>query len=136
MERILLFLGISFILPLLMILWGSQIKNGWAEKKKVNSHNGYRTKMSMKNQETWLFAHKYWGSLLLQFGFLLLIFTGGIALFVGRGTFILGELEPWLDGVIMGTITAVIQLLVFVALIIPTEKALRKEFDKNGVRIS
>ena len=132
--EMLLFLVISLMLPLFMVIHGTQIKKGWAQKVENNKWNGYRTKMSRKNQETWVFAHNYWGKLLVPFGFILLLLTIGAAIFVGRGTFAFVNPEPWLVGAITGTVAAVVQLIVFIILIIPTEKALRKEFDKKGER--
>lgn len=36
--------------------------------KKINSFYGYRTAMSMKNRETWEFAHKHCGKLWSAWG--------------------------------------------------------------------
>ena len=36
---------------------------------------GYRTKMSMKNKDTWEFAHKYCGKLWYVWGIILLLLT-------------------------------------------------------------
>ena len=132
--EMLLFLVIGLILPLFMLIHGVQLKKGWAQKVKLNRWNGYRTKMSKKNQETWVFAHNYWGKLLVPFGFILLLLTIGAAILIGRGAFAFVDTEPWLVGTITGTIAGAVQLIVFLILIIPTEKALRKAFDENGER--
>lgn len=51
----------ELLMPLTMIGFGRYFA-GQAPKE-INSAFGYRTKMSMKNQETWEFAHKYFGKL-------------------------------------------------------------------------
>lgn len=45
--------------PLLMIIFGAIFRK--AAPKKINSLYGYRTTMSMKNRDTWEFAHHYFG---------------------------------------------------------------------------
>jgi heme/copper-type cytochrome/quinol oxidase subunit 4 len=117
-----------------MVIHGIQIKKGWAQKVKVNKWNGYRSKLSKKNQETWEFAHEYWGKLLVPFGFILLFLTIGAAILVVRGTFAFIDTDPWVVGLVTGAVGMVVQLIVFMILMIPTDNALRKEFDENGER--
>ena len=132
--EMLLFLIMSLGLPLFMVIHGFQIKKGWAQRVKVNKWNGYRTKMSKKNQETWIFAHNYWGNLLIPFGFILIPLSIGTAILVEHSTFAPMDTEPWFGGLVTGTISLVVQLIIFCILIIPTEMALKKEFDENGER--
>ena len=41
--------------------------------KKINKFYGYRTKRSMKNMDTWKFAHEYCGKLWWKLGWIMLI---------------------------------------------------------------
>ena len=60
----------NLLLPLMMLGIG-----GWFGKhppRKINHFVGYRTPMSMKNEETWAFAHRACGRLWLRLGAALL----------------------------------------------------------------
>ena len=51
----------DMLLPVTMIYFGKQfMKNA---PKEINATFGYRTTMSMKNKDTWEFAHKYCGKI-------------------------------------------------------------------------
>ena len=94
--------------------------------KKINRIFGYRTKMSMKNCDTWEFAHKYIGKLWLRFGLLLIPIT------VIPMLLVLGKNEN-----VVGTVGLIVSFINTVVLIIPiffTEKALNSAFDKEGRR--
>ena len=99
----------------------------------INATFGYRTTMSMKNQETWKLAHRVCGrrSLLLRAmgvlcGLILLPLSVLPMLFViNRSTETIG---------MTGMIAVFAQLVPMLCVIIPTEHALRKNFDKNGNR--
>lgn len=56
--------------PLLMIIFGAIFRK--AAPKKINSLYGYRTTMSMKNRDTWEFAHHYFGRIWFKTGLVLL----------------------------------------------------------------
>jgi uncharacterized membrane protein len=113
--------GISLLLLLLPIIsLLSGIVMGIAGRpKKINWWAGYRTPRSKKNQETWVFANRYAGKLLLLSGFTTLTFSVGILNIED------GYVVAWTFGA---------QMLSFVLAVILTEMALRKEFDKNGER--
>ncbi|MGX7108662.1 SdpI family protein [Facklamia miroungae] len=49
---------------------------------KINSLYGYRTKMSMKNKETWQFAHQHSGNVWIKFGLILLLLIIMVMAFV------------------------------------------------------
>ena len=52
---------LNLIIPFLMIIFGKLfIKN---IPKEINGLFGYRTPMSVKNKDTWEFAHYYCGKL-------------------------------------------------------------------------
>jgi len=113
----------SLIIPLIMVVSGLFMRRGGP--KKVNWWMGYRTSMSMKNKETWVFAHVYCGKLWVLLGSVLGILSSGFVVFMEGGIATYETLLLWVMAV---------QLLVLLISIIPTEIALRKEFDKNGER--
>ena len=94
--------------------------------KEINPLFGYRTAMSMKNKDTWQFAHKYMVKLWFRLGWLLIPISVIPMLFViGKGENIVGT---------VGTVVMVIDLIILIAPIFPTEKALKNTFDKDGNR--
>lgn len=94
--------------------------------KNINFIFGYRTEMSMKNKDTWKFAHKYCGTLWKRCGLTLLLLSVGMMLWV---------VQKDIDTVgKMGGIICVIQMVVLIGTIFPTEIALKKNFDKDGNR--
>ncbi len=90
----------------------------------INSFFGYRTSMSGKNNETWDFAQKYAGKVWLLSGVLNLLLFATL-IFLLNGT-------PNFKNVC--TIIIYAQLFVLLLVILPTELALRKNFDKDGNR--
>ncbi|MCL1976808.1 MAG: SdpI family protein [Candidatus Bathyarchaeota archaeon] len=114
----------ALVIPLIMIGFGSYfVKKAPA---KINVIFGYRTNMSMKNQDTWKFAHNYCGKLWQTIGLIML------PLSVSAMFFVAGK-EAY-DVSIFGCILVIIQLIFLAGPIIPTEKALRKNFNNNGNR--
>ena len=92
----------------------------------INLAYGYRTKRSMKNMETWKFAHEYAGKLWWKLGLLLLIPTILIHIpFYGKSDDTVG--------VLCGIICTV-QVIVLCISIIPVENALKKTFHDDGTR--
>lgn len=101
---------------------------GWRFLKKppkhINSFYGYRTSRSMKNQQTWDFAHQVCGRLWFRWGLALLpLSLLAMLLVLGKDV---EELGVWLMGV------TVIQIVVLLCSIIPVERALKKNFDQFG----
>ena len=94
--------------------------------KEINSVFGYRTSMSMKNKDTWEFAHKYCGKVWYVCGMVMLPITVIFMLLViGKNEDCVGSI----GGIICG-----VQLIPLIGSILPTEIALKKNFDKNGTR--
>ncbi|MCL1882777.1 MAG: SdpI family protein [Defluviitaleaceae bacterium] len=91
--------------------------------RKPNWIMGYRTPMACKNQDTWVFAHKHFGKQMIIFGFVYVILLIIRVLLV----------ENEASSLVLGGIIAAQVIAVLLALI-PTEIALRKEFDKDGIR--
>ena len=115
---------IDLLLPFTMIGIGKYFLK--TAPKNINTVFGYRTSMSMKNKDTWIFAHKYCGKIWFISGLIMLPLSVIVMMFV------FGELEN-----VVGTVGAVlcgIQFIPILISIILTEKALNKTFDKNGIR--
>lgn len=109
-------------IPVVMILCGRHFQNN--APKEINVIFGYRTTMSMKNQETWQFAHHYMGRLWYLSGMILLPLSVVLMLpLIGKDKDTIG----WL-----GAFICMIQVVALIGEIIPTEIALHKKFDKNG----
>lgn len=64
----------TLFIPVLMILCGYLMYKH--TPKDINVLVGYRTAMSMKNQETWDFAHNYCGRLWVKVGAVMTIISG------------------------------------------------------------
>ena len=110
------------ILSLFMIVCGFYFIKGGT--KKLRWWIGYRTKMSMKNKETWVFAHKYCGKFLVPVYSILLILSIVATIFLEHGA---------ASVKILGTLGAAFLVAIVIAIIL-TEIALKNEFDKNGER--
>ncbi len=112
------------IIPVLMLFFGLKFRKKGPSK--INWFYGYRTTMSMKNKETWEFAHEYcgrvwrrWGAIMLIVSMLLCITTLRISE-DGRGIVIL--------------VSVTVQTILLVVSIYPVEKALKNNFDQDGNR--
>ncbi len=117
-------LVVNLLLPFSMLGFGSLFYKKPPDK--INSAFGYRTKLSMKNQETWEFAHRTCGRLWRVLGLVLLIITVIAMLFLlGRN---MESTAFFATGIL------VFQLLVMLGSILPVERALKKRFDKDGRR--
>lgn len=116
----------DMLIPLTMIGFGKYFMKKAPEK--INGVFGYRTSMSMKNKDTWEFAHKFCGRLWYRYGAALLPVSAVIMLFT------IGKSEN-----ATGTAATIVCFLQVVFLMVPvyfTEKALKQNFDKDGVRRS
>ena len=115
-------LAMNLLFPLIMIVMGRYFMK--KSPKEINYIFGYRTNMSMKNKDTWDFAHKYFGKCWFRLGWLLIPISVIPMLFViGKGEDIIGT---------VGMVVMVIDLILLIAPIFPTERALKKIFDKDG----
>ncbi len=114
----------DLLIPFTMIGFGRFfMKNA---SKEMNAVFGYRTSMSMKNKDTWEFAHKYCGKIWYASGLVILPITVmSLLLVIGKSTDYVGTV----GGIICG-----VQLIFLIGSIFPTEITLKKIFDKNGKR--
>ena len=117
-------LALVLLAPLIMIGFGwSFIKK---PPKDINGSYGYRTPMSMKNQDTWDFAQQEMGRVWRRVGWIMLplaalAWTRTLPRSVGDA------------GMLTTGITA-LEAVVLVLTIIPVERALKRNFDRSGVR--
>ena len=114
----------DLLIPLTMVVFGKMFMTKFP--KNINIAFGYRTTMSMKNKDTWEFAHKYLGKLWFKCGLVLLPLSIVPLIFTfNKGTDLIGT---------VGGIVCAVQLVPLIGSIIPTEAALKKTFDRNGSR--
>lgn len=119
-----MFIMLLFI-PAVMVGFGAYFMK--RAPKKINYVFGYRTARSMKNEDTWKFAHNFIGKIWLVCGTVLLV-VGTASFF----TFTANKNENAAS--IASLVILGVQLLVLMCSIIPTESALKKTFDENGNR--
>ena len=114
----------NLLTPILLIVCGRMM---WKHcPQKINSVYGYRTTRSMKNMDTWKFAHEYCGRIWWKTGWILLILSILVQLsFIHSNEDTVGTL---------GAILCYVQLAVLIFSIIPTEMALKKTFHDDGTR--
>ena len=86
----------NLLIPLIMRIGGyCMYKN---PPKEINGLVGYRTTMSKKNKDTWVFAHNYCGRLWIKLGLILLISTLIVQLpFVPSGDHTIGTVRFTVD---------------------------------------
>ena len=113
-----------FLLPIVMIISGRMM---WKHcPKEINYWIGYRTTRSTKNLETWKFANEYYGHLYEKIGWTTLIIPALVMLpFMHRSESIIGK---------VGTVVCLLQCIVLILPIFPTERALKKNFFEDGTR--
>lgn len=119
-------LWFNLLIPAIMLIAGKLM--GRNAPKNINWFIGYRTTMSMKDEDTWSFAHKVAGTFWWKWGWVTLAATiVAMLLILGRSVEVVSTL---------GCIFMFVQLIPVIAVIPHTEKALHSTFDKDGNRLS
>lgn len=114
----------DMLIPLTMIGFGKYFMRH--APKEINAVFGYRTSMSMKNKDTWEFAHRYCGRLWYRCGSVLLPVSAAAMLFtVGKSENVTGTVAAFV---------CTLQIVFLIGSIYPTEKALKQNFDRDGKR--
>lgn len=121
--NLIMVIAVSFV-PLIMIIFGNMfLKN---PPKKPNWAFGYRTKFSVKSQETWDFSQnligKYWKTLGLV---LLPLSNAMLAIMNGCDIDTIGK--------VVGVIE-IVQCVFMIGATVAVSSKLKKVFDANGVR--
>lgn len=111
----------DLLIPLSMIIFGKRFACG--APASINHTFGYRTAMSMKNQDTWQYAHRYFGKHCFVMGLVLIPFSVLPLLFVWNSNINC-------VGIVGGAVCAV-QLILWMVLIALTEKELKRKFDSD-----
>lgn len=114
----------NLLIPLGVLLAGRLMWKHYP--KKINAVMGYRTKRSMKNMETWKFAHEYCGRLWWKVGFFLIFLTVLVDLPFRYGS------EDTVGTV--STLLSIVQIVSLIAAVFQTERALKKTFTAEGIR--
>ena len=114
----------GLLVPAAMIIAGRLM---WKHcPKEINNWIGYRTKRSMKSEEAWKFAHEYCGKLWWILGWAAALPLGLVIIpFIVSSDLIIG---------IVGATAVGVQVILLTATIIPTEIALKKNFNDDGTR--
>ena len=120
----LMMLGFNLLIPAIMLGTGKLMQRN--TPKDINWIIGYRSAMSMKNEDTWAFAHKVAGAFSWKWGWVTLVVTIiAMLLLIGQSVELVSS---------AGCILMFLQLIPVLAVIPHTERALRKNFDKDGKR--
>ena len=115
---------VTLLIPVIML--GTGICFSKHVPPKINFVFGYRTKHSMKNKDTWEFAHLYCGRLWRRIGGIMIPASLLLLLPVlGRDVDTVGA---------VGGVITVVQLILLIGSIFPTERALKRTFDEEGNR--
>lgn len=119
-----------FVLVCSLMVPGIMVACGWwfgaHPPQKINHFCGYRTRMAMKNMDTWIFAHKTASALWLRWGSWMLLPSIAI---MAAGVWLRPEnLENIGIALLFG------QMAGLLASLYPVEKALRETFDSDGNR--
>ncbi|MDE5967233.1 MAG: SdpI family protein [Lachnospiraceae bacterium] len=113
----------DLMIPILMIGLGRMM---WKHApKNINGIIGYRTTLSMKNPDTWKFAHDYCGRLWWKIGWIMLILSAIVHFPFYNGS----ENEI---GILSG-ILITIQCVILIGSVFPTERALKRNFTDDGI---
>ncbi len=115
-----------FMFLMVLLIPGTMIGFGaifrYHPPKERNSLYGYRTGRSMKDQESWDFAHRYCGKLWFWWGLILLVLSVPVMLGVyGRDVDLVGS---------VGGILVFAQMVPMLGAIWPTERELKKRFGE------
>lgn len=116
---------VAILCPFVMIGAGLIFRK--TAPKKINFFFGYRTERSMKNKDTWEFAHKYIGNLWLVLGLSLIIPSTVPMLFV------IGKSEKLIS--VLSLSVCFLGMVALIVSIFLTENALKKAFDKDDNKI-
>lgn len=119
-------LVMNLLIPITMISFGHSFEKKPPKIERSKFAFGYRTIMSMRNAETWEYAHRIFGKLWFRFG----IAVGVISIIALL--FVIGKDKDTVG--FAGMIICYVQMAVMLIPVIPTEISLRKRFDKNGNR--
>ncbi len=97
--------------------------------KTIDPMCGYRTVMSMKNQDTWEFAQRYYGRICWEIGWVFLVLTVLVQPLILRCPVESMEFCFWQIGFVTLELAAAV-----IAMYVRVERVLKQIFDENGMR--
>ena len=112
----------NLLIPVVVIVTGRIMWKHYP--KKINGLVGYRTTRSMKNMDTWKFANEHCGRLWYKMGLFMLAFSVLVSVLVLRTN----------DNTysMISLIFVLLQCIILIVSIIPTELALKTMFYEDG----
>ena len=113
----------NLLIPVVVIVTGRIMWKHYP--KNINGLVGYRTTRSMKNMDTWKFANDYCGRLWWKIGWIMIIPSALIHIPLYHS-------DKNTIG-FAGLILVTIQCFIMIVSIYPTEKALKKHFNDDGI---
>lgn len=115
----------DLLVPACMIIGGRLMWKHCPEN--INGIIGYRTRRSMKNLNTWKFAHEYCGRLWWRVGWAMLIISAVVHfMFYNSSEGVIGT---------AGAVISTVECVCLIASILPTEKALKRNFTEEGLPV-
>lgn len=114
----------SLLIPVIMLVFGWIFHR--QAPKKINVWYGYRSARSMKNEDTWVFAHQHIGRTWMLVGAVLLVIS------VITMIAVYGKDDDTVS--VVSLVLLFVQMLPMIMSLIPTERALKRTFDENGIR--
>ena len=114
----------DLLVPAMMAVFGLIMARRCPSR--INSFFGYRTARSMKNNDTWEFAHRHSGRIFFGVGTAMLVVSA-----VAHVPFY-GCNEDTVASVSL--VITMIQLVILFLSIVPTEIALKRNFNDDGTR--
>ena len=119
-------LAMNLLIPAVMIGFGRVMEK--KPPKKINGIYGYRTSRSMKNQDTWDFAQRYMGEVWWKWGWIML----PPVVLAQALTLLCPDVQSMCRWSLVPTVTEVV---VMAFIYFPVERALKRNFDKDGKRL-
>lgn len=114
----------NLVIPISMIAGGRMMQSHCP--KEINGMLGYRTRRSMRNQDTWRFANDYCGRLWQKIGRRMLFLS------------VLGQIPFWGSSEkaisVEGGVVCMVQCTIMLGSIFFVEKALKRTFFEDGSR--
>ena len=115
-------LVMDLLIPVTMVFIGKRFQK--KPPKEINAMYGYRTAMSMKNKETWKYAHRCCGKLWYVSGLVMIPVTVIVlACVFGKGNNCVGN---------VGGIVCTLQCVVIIGTIVVTERELKRDSTGMG----
>ena len=114
----------NLLIPVIMLVFGARFRK--KAPAEINMLFGYRTARSMKNRETWDFAHHCAGRFWVRAGWVTLpLAVIAMLPLLGKPANVVG---------LFGALLCLAELVPLLAVVPVTERALRREFDALGQR--